>query len=114
MKHYQTQNEHRMLPISEYQKRFFLEWALAPNDSTYNVSLVFKITGDLDKRLFKQAYEVFIQQHEAFYARYIQNGSECYYENYQIDDFYHEVELDTNLEILSQIRAILDKPFNLT
>lgn len=84
------------LPISEYQKRFFVEWALAPNESTYNTSLVFKITGNLDKVALKKACELFIQKHEICHAQYNEDGSECYYSNYTIDDFYHEIDINDN------------------
>ena len=40
--------EAKFLPISEYQKRFFLEWTLAPQEILYNVSMVNRITGNLN------------------------------------------------------------------
>lgn len=102
------------LPISEYQQRFFLEWMLAPEENTYNVALIYKIKGKLDKAKLIQACEAFVQNHELSHAKYNKDGSECYYKNYSINEFFHQKELDPNISINLQLREILDKPFNLT
>jgi hypothetical protein len=104
----------KQLPISEYQQRFFLEWALAPQDTTYNVALVYKITGNLDKSKLIQACDIFTQKHEICHARYNEDGSKCYYKNYKIEDFLYEGELDPDKDINLQLRELLDKPFDLT
>jgi amino acid adenylation domain-containing protein/non-ribosomal peptide synthase protein (TIGR01720 family) len=102
------------LPISEYQKRYFLEWALAPNDNTYNVSLVNKIAGSFNDELFKQACWYFVKQNEVMHARYSDDGAHCFYGNYAIDDFYYKKALNIAESAESQIRGILDTPFDLT
>ena len=104
----------KLLPISEYQQRFFLEWALAPEDNTYNIALVYKIKGNLDKSKLIQACDIFSKKHEILHVRYSEDGGKCYYENYDIKDFFHEVELDPNKDINLQLRSLLDKHFNLT
>jgi natural product biosynthesis luciferase-like monooxygenase protein/amino acid adenylation domain-containing protein/non-ribosomal peptide synthase protein (TIGR01720 family) len=104
----------RQLPISEYQKRFFLEWVMAPKESTYNVSLAYKIYGNLNKIALKGACELAVKRHEVAHARYNQDGSKCYYADYAIADFFHENVLDENKNIKLQIREILDLPFDLT
>ena len=113
MKKIKSSNAKRILPISEYQKRFFLEWALAPEESTYNTSLAFKIKGNLNKDALKQACEAFIQKHEIVHAQYSKDGNKCYYGNYTIDDFFHERKLDQTSEINGQLRDFLNTPFNL-
>lgn len=102
----------RTLPISEYQKRFFLEWVLAPNESTYNISVVYKINGKLDQNALKEAFRLIINKNEIFHARYNEDGSNCYFENYSIDDFYHVNFTEKNIQ--EQLRQILDIPFDLT
>ncbi|MED7789340.1 condensation domain-containing protein [Francisella sp. 19X1-34] len=79
--------EIKELPISEYQKRFFLEWAIDPESTKYNISLVYKITGNLDKKALKKACEKFTQDNEVVHARYSKDGEKCFYGNYKIDDF---------------------------
>src|SRR3990167_1099729 len=109
-----SMNTEVLLPISEYQKRFFLEWALNPNDSSYNQSVIYKISGDLSIDYLKQACERFIQQHEVFHARYDATGACCFYQNYTIDDFFHIVSWDSSRNMMTQLRALIDKPFDLT
>src|SRR5258708_1104212 len=104
----------RHLPVSEYQKLFFMEWALAPLENTYNISCVNKIAGKLNKRALKNACEAFINQNELVHAQYSQDGESCYYGNFDIGDFYHESVISSKQPIESQIRALLHIPFDLT
>jgi amino acid adenylation domain-containing protein len=100
------------LPISEYQKRFFLEWMLSPNK--YNVLFTYKIISGLDKNLLKQSCEIFTQSHEAFYACYSQDGNSCYRKNYTIDDFYHHYKLLPEQNMGDMITQIISAPFDLS
>ncbi len=101
------------LPISEYQKRFFLEWVLAPEENTYNVSLVYKLSSNLDRESLKCACEAFIKKYRVIHSCYSENGDICYDGNYSIDDIYAEVILDPLIDIEKQIRYFIGKPFNL-
>ncbi len=113
---YSIQNKgiRKELPISEYQKRFFLEWALSPSDTTYNVSLVNKITGNLKEQILKDACRVLIEQNEVLHAQYSVDGEHCFYGNFSISDFYHTSSIDASKPIDEIIRQILDKTFDLT
>ena len=102
------------LPVSEYQKRFFLEWALAPEDSSYNESMVYKLTGNLDKITFKSACEIFFKLSEVTHAQFSEDGNNSYYGDFSIEDFYRELTFDKNIPVSIQIRELLEKPFNLT
>jgi len=105
---------HRIqLPISENQKRFFFEWALAPEEATYNVSFVHRIIGTLDEKAFKAACQVFITRNEVAHAQYSENGETCYRGEFDIDDFYHELVFNSTEPIQAQIGCFLYKPFNL-
>ena len=46
------------LPVSEYQKRFFLEWAIDPESTKYNISYVYKII-EMKARLCLQRHLFF-------------------------------------------------------
>ncbi|MFT4693256.1 MAG: amino acid adenylation domain-containing protein [Francisella sp.] len=111
-----SNTELRELPISEYQKRFFLEWAIDPDSTKYNVSLVYKIKGDLNKQALKRACEKFTQDNEVVHARYSDDGENCFYGDYKIDDFYEELIVkDANEEIVHKtLRELLDRKFDLT
>uniref|UniRef100_UPI00123C9CE0 condensation domain-containing protein n=1 Tax=Francisella sp. SYW-9 TaxID=2610888 RepID=UPI00123C9CE0 len=108
--------EIKELPISEYQKRFFLEWAIDPESTKYNFSLVYKIKGNLNKEALKKACEKFIQDNKIVHARYSEDGEKCFYGNYVIDDFYKEflAESANEKEIYKQLRELLDRKFDLT
>ncbi len=80
----------KQIPISEYQKRFFLEWTLAPQDNTYTVSFVNRISGNLDVNLLKQACDIFIRRNEVMHAQYYKDGEYCYYGDFSIDDFFNQ------------------------
>jgi amino acid adenylation domain-containing protein len=107
-------NNIRELPISEYQKRFFLEWSLSPDEDTYNLSYVKKLTGNLNLKKLKKACEFFIACNEVVHAQYSDNGDSCYYGNFSIDEFYHELTFNPGQTIELQIRELLYKPFDLT
>ncbi len=106
--------ETKFLPISEYQKRFFLEWTLAPKEILYNVSLVNKITGNLNRIALKQASEEVIKCNEVFFVRYSKNGETCWYCDFLIDDFYQESTFDPKQPLELQLREILNRTFDLT
>ena len=102
---------HVTLPISEYQKRFFLEWALEPQSSIYNVSLAYKISGDLDTRELKKACEMFLSQNELTNGNYNHDGTICNYNDFGFHDFYNELVLDKTPSL--QIEKLLNTPFDL-
>lgn len=106
--------EVKFLPISEYQKRFFLEWAMAPHEILYNVSLVNRIRGDLNRNALKQASEAVIKGNEVFFARYSKDGETCWHCDFSIDDFFHESILDSEKPLELQLRQILGRSFDLT
>ncbi len=102
----------KQIPISEYQKRFFLEWTLAPQDNTYTVSFVNRISGNLDVNLLKQACDIFIRRNEVMHAQYSKDGEYCYYGDFSIDDFFNQSVLLCEQSIESRIKEILTTPFN--
>ena len=107
----------KQLPVSEYQKRFFLAWALNPTSCEYNESLVFKVSKQndrIDKDLLKKCCEIMINEDEIFYSRFDQDGSTCYCCNYVIDDFYQEIELAEDIDIRENAKELISKPFDIT
>ena len=107
-------NHIRPLPISEYQKRFFLEWALAPLESAYNVSLVNKIKGHVNGAILRLACNVFTTTNEVTHIQYSADGEYCNYADFGPDDYYKEFILNEDEPIELQIRKVLDTPFDLT
>ncbi|WP_299249770.1 AMP-binding protein, partial [uncultured Aquimarina sp.] len=111
-----TQNPSSILelPISIYQKRFFLEWLIHPNDSSYNVSLVFKIEGNLDPTLLKKSLEHYLTENEVMHSCFSLDGESCYYGDYTMKDFYKEGDISSETSLKSKLYELLYKPFDLT
>ncbi len=107
-------NNNPTLPISIYQKRFILEWLLSPNDDTYNTSMVFRLGSTLNRAAFKKAFGHFIENNEILHARFSKDGTECYYGNYDIDDFYEESILSQETTLASQLHELTYRSFDLT
>ena len=101
-------------PLKLLTINWFTEKYLEIYINFYNIALVYKIKGNLDKSKLIQACDIFSKKHEILHVRYSEDGGKCYYENYDIKDFFHEVELDPNKDINLQLRSLLDKHFNLT
>ena len=99
------------LPISIYQKRFWLEWARKPNSSTYNVSAVYKLIGHLDRKALKQACALFIERHEVIHSRFSEDGELNYNGKFNVDAFYFEIKADTTKTSIVQISNLLNIPF---
>ena len=106
--------EQKQLPISEYQKRFFMEWALNPKRTDYNSVLVYEIGPELNKRNFVKACEYFLDNNELAYAQYSSCGKYCFYKDYNINDFYSEKELNDNQAVEKYINKLVKIPFDLT
>ncbi|MBK2239031.1 non-ribosomal peptide synthetase, partial [Francisella philomiragia] len=104
----------RELPVSEYQKRFFVEWALDPDSTKYNVSLLYKIEGELNKNALKSACENFIKNNEVVHARYSEDGEQCFYSDYSIEDFYTHIDISDKKDHDLEIKKYVHRKINLT
>ncbi|MDO6435456.1 amino acid adenylation domain-containing protein [Flavitalea sp. BT771] len=104
----------KRLPISEYQKMFFLEWVLAPDAIVYNISIINKLTGNIDEKLLKRACELFVNRNEVVHAQYSEDGESCYYGEFSIDDFFYGSTLRKDMSVQAQIRQLQYEPFDLT
>lgn len=101
------------LPISEFQDRFFIEWALSPHETIYNVAIANKISGNLNCKIFKQSVCTVVEQNEILYAQYSDDGAHCFRGAFEIDDFYHAYLLDESQSIHLHLQSVLSIPFDL-
>lgn len=111
MNHNKARLKYNSLPISRHQKRFWLEWQGAPSDSAYNISTVYKFTGNLCEDILKRACEIFIEQHEICHARFSEDGQSCFYASFSIEDYYSVVDIDGYRADKEQIITLLNLPF---
>lgn len=105
-----------MYPCSEYQKRFFIEWALAPESTKYNVSYVQLIEGKLNKEALKRACEVLTLENPALRQRFTSDGASFEITNYTTDTFFFEDQIigANERDIFCKIRSFLDNLFDPT
>jgi Condensation domain len=103
----------RLLPISMYQRRYWLKWSQAPQSSAFNTSIVFLISGALDKAALRRACQYVIERHEILHATFSQDGSEQYYSGFAVDDFFTERADIGAGAIEHELPSILNRPFDL-
>ena len=104
----------KQLPFSEYQKRFFLEWVLAPSEISYNISYINQLKGNLNKKILKGACEIFIKRNKIVHSQFSQDGEHCYDGEFSIDDIYRESSFTSDLPFESQMQQMLYQSFDLT
>ncbi|MEM9244044.1 MAG: AMP-binding protein, partial [Pseudomonadota bacterium] len=108
MKH---KHDTQQIPISIYQKRFFVEWKLNPTSSKYNVSLVNKLRGKLDHQAIKKACEDFIRAHQLASAIYNDAGDQSEHRVFKIDQYYKVLHCHQHSD--EMIEQLLYEPFDL-
>lgn len=102
------------IPICDYQRRYFSKWALDPEGSFFNTSLIFKLSGELDRQALKRACHLVTEKHEITHAVYSKDGAEQSYGGFGIEDFYSEFEHSDEERVDSILETIVNEPFDLT
>ncbi|WP_212004034.1 non-ribosomal peptide synthase/polyketide synthase [Chitinophaga sp. HK235] len=105
--------EKKYLPISQYQRSFFVEWALAPESSIYNVSKIYAVDGMFNKDVFIAACSKLIKDDDILHATFSEDGTTCYYNNFPIEDFIIDEATDDIIDIREQLLDIINRPFDL-
>lgn len=101
------------LPVSDYQTRFFIEWALRPDEDGYNVFGVYRIRGPLDTDRFRRACARFVRQHEEVRAVYAEDGSACHAADHAFDVLFRHVVADSDADAMQRVEDALRAPFDL-
>ena len=99
------------IPVSIYQKRFYVEWVLAPHEPTYNFSCIYKIR-NLKPEVLKDSCKVLFQMNEALHLSFV-NSEVSYYNSYMFDEFYDEITVHSELELNDCITKITEHIFDL-
>ena len=103
----------RTLPISVYQHRYWSKWAESPSGTSFNTSVVFEITGPLNRAALIRACHFATQKHDILHAIFSADGSAQYYADFDRDDFVTERTCAIEVDIATELRNILDEPFDL-
>ena len=101
------------LPVSDYQTRFFVEWALRPGEDGYNVFGVYRIRGPLDTDRFRRACARFVHRHEEVRVVYAEDGGACRPAEHGFDALYRHVVADSDAAAMQHVEAALRAPFDL-
>lgn len=65
-----------IFPLTNSQKRLWIEWKIKPTSPAYNLNLVFKLTGTLKVEHLKETLNLIIKKHEAFRTYFIEENGE--------------------------------------
>jgi hypothetical protein len=103
----------KTLPLSIYQRPYWLKSTENPTSSAFNASVVFEISGPLDREALKQAFHFVTQKHDITHATFNADGSAQYYTAFDIDDFMVERACATGVDIHTELGTILNEPFDL-
>jgi hypothetical protein len=101
------------LPISVYQRRYWLKWAENPSSTSFNTSVVFAISGPLDRDALRRACHFATQKHDIMHATFSKDGSAQHFTEFDIDDFMTERACARGVDIDTELRNILNEPFDL-
>jgi hypothetical protein len=102
----------KTLPLSIYQRPYWLKSTQNPASSAFSASVVFEISGPLDREALKQAFHFVTQKHDITHATFNADGSAQYYTAFDIDEFVVERACVTE-DINTELRTILNEPFDL-
>jgi len=95
----------KKLPLSYYQKPFWLQWKLNPNSSRYNTPLVYRIEGPLNKEALQSALSEYINDYHQGGKHYfyeLQNGEVEQRVLEKIEVILEEEEIATGIEAFIQ------------
>lgn len=110
----------KIYPATQWQKRFWLAWEMAPTSTAYNLCSVYDINGLFDINKFKMALSRIINEHDCFRTRFSKEKYElCQHISDQSNVAIEDIELsnlDENYRMRKQeeiIKKFRCSPFNL-
>ncbi len=107
------QREH--YPLSSAQQRLYIVHQLEERGISYNMPVLYKIAGDLNKDKFENAIRKLVNRHEAFRTSFILvNGDVVQKIQKDVDFKIEVVKVDDQKEEITKIVRNLIKPFDLS
>jgi amino acid adenylation domain-containing protein/non-ribosomal peptide synthase protein (TIGR01720 family)/FkbM family methyltransferase len=107
-------NKPKHLAMSKFQRRFFVEWAMDPKGSSYNVCQVIQLRGQLNREALSTSVNHLILNNEIVHSKFSKTGDKCFHGNHSFDQFYSEEILSNEISFELQLRLLVNKPFDLT
>ena len=108
-------------PASYIQQQFWLNQKLHPDDSTYNISYIWSIKGNLNINYLKSAIKDVVNTFEIFRTKYAFNNNilnQEIYENIDFDTEYVDLNNSNEIFVLNScnnkyLQEQINRPFNL-
>jgi non-ribosomal peptide synthetase component F/acyl carrier protein len=93
-------------PLSASQKRLYILQQMDKQATTYNMLMIFTITGELDFQRLERAFQALIQRHESLRTSFVTNQGQA------VQKIHDHVEASIDMNI-KQVETFL-RPFDLT
>lgn len=66
-------------PLSEQQKKLFLQWKIQPNSTVYNLFGSFKIHAEVNIEALKESYQLLVEKHHVLRSKVVEKNGEAWF-----------------------------------
>ncbi|RMR43506.1 hypothetical protein ALP86_05009, partial [Pseudomonas amygdali pv. mori] len=108
-----TRHDVARIPLSYAQQRMLFLWQMEPGNAAYNVPMAVRLNGALDRQALSTALDNLVQRHETLRTRFVSEDGAFYQEILQQATVALEFASVAPADIENQVRAELQKPFDL-
>ncbi|RML88556.1 hypothetical protein ALQ88_05227 [Pseudomonas savastanoi] len=108
-----TRHDVARIPLSYAQQRMLFLWQMEPGNAAYNVPMAVRLNGRLDRQALSAALDRLVQRHETLRTRFVSEDGAFYQEILQQATVALEFASVAPADIENQVRAELQKPFDL-
>ncbi|SOP98103.1 amino acid adenylation domain-containing protein [Pseudomonas syringae] len=108
-----TRHAAARIPLSYAQQRMLFLWQMEPGNAAYNVPMAVRLNGALDRQALSAALDLLVQRHETLRTRFVSEDGAFYQEILEQATVALEFASAAPAEIEQQVRAELQKPFDL-
>jgi len=101
-------------PLTPAQERLWFLWKLDPSNPAYNLSRALRLTGRLDVRALRRAFDALVARHGALRARFVETRGvvvQCMPDN--AGYLWRERAVDDRSKLRDMLRAAAREPFDL-
>ncbi|WP_183144078.1 non-ribosomal peptide synthetase, partial [Pseudomonas amygdali] len=108
-----TRHDVARIPLSYAQQRMLFLWQMEPGNAAYNVPMAVRLNGRLDRQALSAALDRLVQRHETLRTRFVSEDGAFYQEILQQATVALEFASVAPADIENQVRAELQKAFDL-
>ncbi|WP_178118564.1 amino acid adenylation domain-containing protein [Pseudomonas sp. SZ57] len=108
-----TRHAAARIPLSYAQQRMLFLWQMEPGNAAYNVPMAVRLNGALDRQALSAALDLLVQRHETLRTRFVSEDGAFYQEILEQATVALEFASVAPADIEQQVRAELQKPFDL-